>query len=247
MQNFILDLKMNRLEFLDSRFYLTPEGKYVPSVTTILEAYPKDASFYKWLKEVGQDADTIRDEAGRRGSIVHNLTEKYDSGEECFFLDDNGFPQVKLGEWAMFERYVDFSTRFAPKIQMMECNMISDKLGFAGTLDRVITLNGKNILMDIKTSNNMHNSYWLQLSAYAKLLQEEGHNVDGVAILWLNAKTRTNGKKDDIQGIGWQLLTKTMEEMEESWKLFCNTHELWKSINADIKPKQLVYKLMHQK
>ncbi|MFN9898091.1 MAG: hypothetical protein ACK55Z_04690, partial [bacterium] len=80
----------------------------MPSVTTILEAYPKDASYFKWLKDVGSDADTIRDEAGRRGSIVHELTEQYDSGIECSFISEQGFPKYKMLEWSMFERYVDF-------------------------------------------------------------------------------------------------------------------------------------------
>lgn len=247
MNNFIFDLKMNRLEFLDSRFYLTPEGGYVPSVTTILESYPKDASFYKWLKEVGQDADTIRDEAGRRGSVVHNLTEKYDEGEECFFLDDRGFPAYKLNEWAMFERYVEFSTRYTPEIVLMESNFISSKLGYAGTVDRVININGKKTLMDIKTSNNLHTTYWLQLAAYNELLKENKYDVDQVGILWLNAKTRTNGKGDVVQGIGWQLLTKDVSEIEYELNLFKHTYALWHSINADIKPKQLVYKIKHSK
>ena len=65
----------DRIEFLDNRFYKTSSGNFVPSVTTILEAYPKDASYFKWIKEVGSDADTIRDEAGKRGTIVHELTE----------------------------------------------------------------------------------------------------------------------------------------------------------------------------
>jgi hypothetical protein len=82
MKSYTIDLNKNRIEFIDSRFYSTPSGGYVPSVTTILECFPKGAEFYKWLKEMGGDADTIRDEAGRRGSTVHELTERYDMGEE---------------------------------------------------------------------------------------------------------------------------------------------------------------------
>jgi len=43
-----------QLTFLDSRFYSTEDGGFVPSVTTILEAYPKGAAYYNWLKEAGK-------------------------------------------------------------------------------------------------------------------------------------------------------------------------------------------------
>ncbi len=51
-------------------------------------------------------------------------------------------------------------------------NVISELMGYAGTLDRIINLNGKRILVDIKTSNAIYDSYWLQLAAYRRLLVE---------------------------------------------------------------------------
>ena len=244
MKNFTIT--NNRIEFLDARFYKTDDG-FVPSVTTILEAYPKDASYFKWLKDVGSDADIIRDEAGRRGSIVHELTEQYDSGEECSFISEYGNPKYKMNEWAMFERYVDFIQTHNPTIELMELHMVSHELGFAGTLDRVITINGKSMMIDIKTSNSIYPSYWLQLAAYNELLKVGKVNVDSFGILWLNAKTRTSGKNGAIQGIGWQLVTKTAEEIKQDWELFQATHKLWLALNADTKPKQISYQLIHKK
>lgn len=245
MKKFQIDLQKNRIEFIDSRFYLSESGNFLPSVTTILDAYPKDAAFYKWLKDVGQDADNIRDEAGRRGSNVHELTERYDMGEECSFLDDRGWPAFKMSEWSMFERYVEFREKINPSIDMLEVHMMSDALGFAGTLDRVINIDGKNILLDIKTSNSIQPTHWLQLSAYNELIKEAGKSVDQVAILWLNAKTRTEGKGGAIQGKGWQLITKDIADVVDDWWIFQITFELWKNINKDIKPRNISYKLKH--
>jgi hypothetical protein len=245
MKNFNIDQEKGRIEFIDTRFYATPSGGYVPSVTTILEAYPKDASYFKWLKDVGGDADAIRDEAGRRGSLVHELTERYDSGEEVSYVDENGRPKYKMLEWSMFERYVDYSTNHNPKIEMIEVHMVSSDLGYAGTLDRILTIDGKRYLVDIKTSNSIYPSYWLQLAAYRRLLAHHGLVVDEVAILWLNAKTRTRGKKGDIQGIGWQFVSK--ENTDQEMQLFNATFELWKSINEDVKPKEFSYQLKHKK
>jgi hypothetical protein len=249
MKNYKLDLDRQRIQFIDTRFYLSPKENYLPSVTTILEAYPKDASYYKWLKDVGSDADHIRDEAGRRGSVVHELTEKYDCNEEISLINDYGTPQYKMIEWSMFERYVEFSTTYKPTIDMMEVHLMSDKLGFAGTLDRVIRLGSLTMLLDIKTSNSIYPSYWLQLAAYHQLLKEHHKklNVDSVGILWLNAKTRTNGKGGAIQGLGWQLVTRTMTELKKDWELFKSTQKLWLAMNDGVTPRNISYQLKYKK
>jgi hypothetical protein len=234
-----------QLTFLDARFYITEDGGYVPSVTHILECYPKGAAYYNWLKEAGKDADEIRDEAGRRGSVVHKLTEFYDAGYEVNLINPQGQIEYKLNEWAMFERYVDFRNRFQFVTDSIELNIISKQLGYAGTIDRVIDMNGEKILLDIKTSNAIYPSYWLQLAAYRSLLMnEKGIMVDKVAILWLNAKTRTEGKKGDIQGIGWQLLTR--EDSSKDLELFNATHNLWQAENTTSKPKSLTYQISHK-
>ena len=247
MNNFIIDNNKGRIEFLDSRFYLTGDGGYVPSVTTILEAYPKDAAYFKWIKDVGADADAIRDEAGRRGSVVHQLTEDYDAGHEVTFLGHDA-PKYKMLEWAMFERYVDFSVTHNPTHEIIEGNYISKELGYAGTIDRVCDIYGKKTLLDIKTSNSIYPSYWLQLAAYSQLLvKEAGIKHDQVAILWLNAKTRTTGKNGAIQGIGWQLVTKPIDEVWKDYDMFLATKKLWDAMNEDIKPKMISYQLKHKK
>jgi len=246
MSKFIIDLQARQLTMLDARFYYDHNGEFVPSVTTILEAYPKDAHFFKWLKEVGSDADAIRDEAGRRGSVVHQLTEQYDAGEEVSLLNMDGNLQYKMLEWSMFERYVEFSTRFKPQIIMSEQNFVNSFLGFAGTLDRVIKMNGLTYLIDIKTSNVIHDSYWLQLAAYRELLlQNKGMEVDFVGILHLNAKTRTEGKIGAIQGQGWQLIQQRDTAKELS--LFDKVRDLWLEQNKDAKPMRASYTLTHKK
>ncbi len=245
MSKFIIDFQSKQLTFLDNRFYTTEGGGFVPSVTTILEAYPKDAAYFAWIKSVGQDADAIRDAAGERGTNVHNMTERYDKGEEISLLTDTGAVGCKMSEWAMFERYVDFTNKYTPTIHMNEQNFVSPMLGFAGTIDRVCTIDGKRYLLDIKTSNAIYATYWLQMAAYRMLMEEVGISVDAVAILWLNAKTRTEGKKGSMQGIGWQMLTK--EDTTKDAQIFNVTKTLWNVHNEGSTPRQSTYQLTHQK
>jgi hypothetical protein len=150
-------------------------------------------------------------------------------------------------EWSMFERYVDFIKTYKPEIDAMEFHMISEELGYAGTLDRIIRLNGKTMLLDIKTSNSIYPMYWLQLAAYHELLKNGIIEIEQFGILWLNAKTRTTGKNGAIQGIGWQLITKNAEEIKQDLELFKATHKLWLALNQDIKPKQISYQLKYKK
>ena len=244
-RNYLLDTKKDQITFLDSRFYRTESGQFIPSVTTVLDAYPKGAAYFQWIKSVGEDADEIRDDAGKRGSRVHALTERYDAGEEIKLVDEFGNITMKLNEWAMFERYVEFRNRYPFEITLLEQTIISEELSVAGTLDRVIKLpSGELMLFDIKTSNAIYPSYWLQLAAYKEMLRSIHIEVDSVGILWLNAKTRTEGKNGAVQGVGWQLVTKT--DTSKDWNLFKATQTLWNAENADIKPRTNSYKLSYQ-
>jgi hypothetical protein len=254
-KGYIVETEVNRITFLDSRFYLDVNGSPQPSVTSVLDCYPKSAGYYQWLKTVGQDADNLRDEAGRKGSVVHKMTEYLDFGNPINLLDDNSEPVCSMNEWAMFERYVDFRRRFTPEVHHIELDYCSAELGFGGTLDRIVTLNGKNILFDIKTGNNIYPSHWLQQAAYVKLFEEmSGKNkvvkkmkLDQVGILWLNANTKTEGKKDAIQGVKWQLITKSIKESEEEdWPIFQATHKLWLAENKNSAPKNFSYSLTHK-
>lgn len=247
----LVKTKTNQLTFVDGRFYHDEDGNYFPSATTLLEAYPKPFALIQWMKEVGSKADEIRDNAGRRGSTVHQLTEDYDHGMECTLLDLNGKPKYSLEEWNMFERYVEFSVNHKPVNVMIEQTFVSNELKFAGTLDRICTIDGKTYVLDIKTSNGIYNSYWLQLAAYKELYNNSVKhasgmpNIDGVAILWLNAKTRTYGKNGVIQGPGWQMVTK--DDTSDDWSLFLAVQQLWNAEHENDKPREFSYQLSHKK
>lgn len=242
----LTQIKNNQITFTDARFYIDDDGKYYPSVTTLLEAYPKPYQLLQWMKDMGPKSDEVRDAAGKRGSTVHQITDDYDNGMQIDLLNESGQPQYSMEEWAMFEKYVDFSTRFNPVWGMIEQQVICPELQLAGTIDRVGVIDGKKYLVDIKTSNGIYNSYWLQLAAYRQaVFVNLGIEVDGVAILWLNAKTRTNGKKGDYQGMGWQMVSK--DNSDDDWTLFQAVQKLWIAEHGSDTPKSFSYQLTHKK
>jgi hypothetical protein len=247
---YVIDQENNQLTFLDVRFYMTDNGTFVPSVSTILDAFPKSAAFYDWLKNnTAEESDKIKTEAGEAGSIVHKLSELYDAGEVVSVLDDNGRIKYKAREWNMFEKYVEWCKKFKPNIIQNEFNIVSEAIGTGGTIDKEIELDGKRMLLDLKTSNMIHDTYWMQLAAYSKLYEQlYGRTIDDVCILWVNAKTRTEkyeaGKT--YQTPGAQLLFPP-KDLDHYWKLFLHCQALWLEVNGTMKPRELVYNLSHSK
>jgi hypothetical protein len=251
---FMVEPEQNQITFMDTRFYTNDGQNFYPSVTTILEAFPKDAAFYKWLKENGEDADRIRDDAGVHGSLVHGLTEKYDNGDVVSLFDSDGKIRYSSKAWSQFEKYVEYRNKFNIEILLREVQFISDKYKTGGTIDKVVRFNdeslpkllGKKYIVDIKTSNALHDSYWCQMARYKKLYEEvHGEEIDGIAILWLNAKTRTDGKKGDLQGKGWQMVFPD-QPIEYYDELFDATEKLWWHMNKDARPRNTVYTLEHK-
>lgn len=249
MDNWIVNNSTGRIEFLDARFYRDASGAMVPSVTTILDAtYPKGAAYFEWLKRAGEDADEIRDEAGKRGSIVHNLTESLDYGAEVSMCDPGGGPKYKMMEWAMVERYVEFRKMHKPVVTDIELNMVDASLGFAGTLDRVMMIGDDLWIIDLKTSNAVYDQYELQLIAYwqlyCKLRKVPEHEALKIrlGVLHLNAKTKTYGKGEAIQGPGWQLVEtwNTKEFLSDVWGAQLVT---WNAVKSNVKPKAMSYAL----
>jgi hypothetical protein len=235
----------NQITLLDARYYYL-DGHFCPSISTILEAYPKDYGFFKWLKETGEESDKIKEAAGTRGSNVHSMTELFDDGLEVSLLNVEGRQKWSIQEWAMFTRYVEFRQQLGDRITIhaVEMQLIDLELMEAGTLDRYVEIDGKKIIIDLKTSNAIYPSYWLQLAAYKRLFERKsGLQIDGVGILWLNAKTR-GPAVNKIQGNSWQLIMK--EDTSDDLDLFDCTKKLWMHQNKNTSPKNVSYQLKHQ-
>jgi hypothetical protein len=47
--------------------------------------------------------------------------------------------------------------------------------------------------------------------------------------------------------MGWQLITKSVDELLSDWDLFTYTHKLWLALNEDVKPKMISYQLKYKK
>lgn len=231
-----IDTESKRVNILDTRYY-TRNGKYYPSVTSILQYMPKGKFFETWLKDVGHNADIIARKAADEGTQVHDAIERYLQGEKITWMDENGYSKYSLDIWKMVLKFHEFWSKYKPTLIESEIHLFSDKYVYAGTCDLVIEIDGKKWLLDIKTSNSLHTSYDLQLSAYAQAWNElYEEKIDKIGILWLKSSKRGEDKKGEkIQGKGWEIY-ESERTVGENLKLFEYIHELYKLEHPDPKP-----------
>lgn len=110
-----------------TRYYVTPNGKRLPSVTTVLSELSKK-SIDNWIQRVGQEeANRIRRRATDRGTKLHSLVEKYLKNENNIF--EGIMPDLR-------QNFIDMKSGLSPidNIHHIEAPLYSESLGVAGML-----------------------------------------------------------------------------------------------------------------
>ena len=142
----------------------------VPSVTTIM----KDVGYYPWLFSNKKDSGTIEFPSEKmtpaaRGTRVHKLTEDIDRGIEVDSVEPECLPYV--------EAYRQFKSDNTITITEIEEIIFNEDYWFAGSLDRVMRINGVPAIVDIKTGAQMKTT-GVQLAAYRYAWENMGGEKD---------------------------------------------------------------------
>lgn len=165
------------------RFYVTPDGKKYPSVTTITSQHNKQ-SIMEWRKRVGEEeANRISSRAAGRGTQVHKLCEDY--------LNNNldyakGHMPSNL---VMFKKIQPIIDEYINNIHAIEVPLYSHHLRTAGRVDCIAEFDGKISVIDFKTANNAKEenkirNYFMQCTAYAIMFEERtGIPVPRIAVV----------------------------------------------------------------
>ena len=231
-----VDEKSKQVNFLDSRFYKRNE-EYYPSVTSILQYFPKGKFFENWLKDVGHNSDIIAKKAADEGTQTHSLIERYLTGEKIDWLDEKGHANCSLPVWQMLLKFVEFWETEKPELIESEIHLFSDIHKIAGTCDLVVKMRDELWILDIKTSNSVHTSYDLQLAAYTYCWNETfEEKVTRNGIIWLkSSKQKPDKKGDKMQGKGWEIVTSD-RSIQENMDLFLKVYDLFKLENTKQEP-----------
>lgn len=128
-------------------------GVRVPSVTQILAPLCSFEGIPREVLEAKRDL----------GQRVHFATQLDDEDD----LDDSSIEPDVIG---YLEGYRRFRRETGATVVLNEQRVFDPVLRVAGTLDRVILLNGKKVLVDLKTSIVLPQAVGAQTSAYLRLL-----------------------------------------------------------------------------
>jgi len=132
----------------------------LPRVTEILRS--------EGLSDFSMVPMSIMEPAQKFGTAVHKATELWD--KETLDVSILSEPLVPyLNGWKKF--LSDFNGIFIVP-EFIEKSFISKKWGFRGTPDRIVLIDKKTILVDIKTSTGMYPSTSVQTAAYQILVEE---------------------------------------------------------------------------
>ena len=154
----------------DQRHYDIGQEK-LPSVTTILQATQspeKKAILAKWKQKVGEiKAESIKNEAGNRGTIMHRIIEGYITGEGHADLSDMGQAAGTMAQTIFKE---GLKGRM-DEVWGSEITLYYPGL-YAGATDLVGIYEGREAIIDFKQSNKPKKREWIedyftQMAAYA--------------------------------------------------------------------------------
>ncbi len=164
------------------RYYVTPEGKKLPSVTTVVGAQKKQA-IMEWRQRVGEEvANKISKQATTRGTNMHTLCE--------YYLNNEPKPPgvVMPDAKEMFISIKPYLNKIN-NIHYQEVGLWSLRLGLAGRVDCIGEYEGQLSVIDFKTSKKIKNredilDYFWQCTAYALMYEElVGTPIDDLVII----------------------------------------------------------------
>lgn len=150
------------------RYYDTPDGQKLVSITSIISHYNREI-FIKWRKRVGEEeANKISKQSTSRGTDMHTLVENY--------ILNKDLPTVQpLSEFLFKQAKTDLDR--IDNIHAIEQALFSKELGVAGTVDCIAEFDGELAVIDFKTSKKPKPEKWIQhyyvqCAAYACMLYE---------------------------------------------------------------------------
>jgi hypothetical protein len=164
--------ELSRVARNGKRHYTTPDGRSVPSVTTVLSATKDMTHLNAWRKRIGEArAQEISQESANIGTVMHRSLEKHVKGEDR----TPGSNLVQQKGWSMANIIIENGLSDVSEVWGSEISLYYPEL-YAGTTDLVGIYKGAPAIMDFKQARKLKKKEWvedyfLQLVAYA-----EAHN-----------------------------------------------------------------------
>lgn len=206
------------------RFYVSPDGNPLPSVTTVLDATKSQESrraLAEWRARVGeQQAKQISTEAAGRGTRMHKWLENHIKHNDAGQPGSNPY---SVQSRMMAQSIIDNGLSRCQEFWGTEVSLYFPKI-YAGTTDLVGVHDNCEAIMDHKQSNKPKRREWigdyfLQLAAYAAAHNEVyGTKISkGVVFMCVAPKETSPGVFDRPQYQEFVLEGTEFEHYTQQW------------------------------
>ena len=216
-----------RVTIEGKRYYATPDGNKLPSVTTILDKTKSEESkraLQNWRNSIGAEkAQAITTEAANRGTRMHTYLEQYVKEGA---IKDRGTNPFSWASHAMAHTVVEQGLKNVSEFWGIEVPLYFPKV-YAGTTDGAgIHLNEEAIL-DYKQTNKPKKREWIddyfvQLCAYAEAHNEVYNTQINKGVILMCVKPATDDMGNIISEPQYQEFVIEGAEFDhwktQSWK-----------------------------
>lgn len=146
-------------------------GVWYPRVTKIVDVKSKPALYYFYGKFGYNRAQEISNKSAEEGTIVHQAIESLLTNKKVGNIPAYMAPSVYA--------FIDFFKKTNIKVDKdhVEKRVFDTENLYAGTLDLIAEIDGKQGVLDIKTSGAIYRDYDLQTSAYFNALTKDFPNL----------------------------------------------------------------------
>jgi len=204
------------------RLYQTPEGKWYPSMTTVLAAKGREW-LADWKNTVGEEfAKRHSGYATRRGTILHKALE--------VFIRENR--PIDLNEYMPDVRQMLIQTvpvlDSINRVILQEKGLYSDELELAGTPDLVAVWKNEIAVCDFKNSYQPKEvgkieGYFAQCTGYAKMLHEKhGLRATKIVVIIAVEGSKTQVFEDKVRMKHYDYLLEAIDlhnkNREQPWQ-----------------------------
>ena len=176
-------LELDKIENENGRFYISPSGMKLPSITTILGSFEKDG-LQDWRNRIGEEeAEKIVKKAGVRGQKYHDLVERYIRNDHTD-ITKGLMPDMKQ-MFNLARKKLDH----IDNVRYIEATLFSEKMGTAGRCDLIADYDNVLSIIDHKTSRSRKKKEWIshyfeQCAGYGQMFYEmTGTQIEQVVII----------------------------------------------------------------
>jgi hypothetical protein len=168
--------ELSRVARNGKRHYETPDGRSVPSVTTVLSATKDMTHLHAWRKRIGEArAQQISQESANIGTVMHRSLERHVKGEDR----TPGSNLVQQKGWAMANIIIENGLSDVSEVWGSEISLYYPEL-YAGTTDLVGIYKGAPAIMDFKQARKLKKKEWVE-DYFLQLVAYQKHTINSMA------------------------------------------------------------------